>query len=58
VPHDLTEANKKERVAACRENLEMFSNGKWRLYDVVTGDESATDLLAPYRPQIVSCQLG
>jgi len=40
VPHDLTEENRKERVAACRENLRMFKENKWRLCDVITGDES------------------
>jgi histone-lysine N-methyltransferase SETMAR len=40
VPHMLTEENRKERVASCRENLAMFNEGKWRLCDVVTGDES------------------
>jgi histone-lysine N-methyltransferase SETMAR len=40
VPHLLTDANRKERVDACRENLAMFNDGKWRLFDVVTGDES------------------
>ncbi len=40
VPHEVTAANRKERVNACRENLAMFNEGKWRLCDVVTGDES------------------
>lgn len=40
IPHDLTDANKQERVNACRENLAMFKENKWRLCDVVTGDES------------------
>lgn len=40
VPHYLTDQNKKERVDACRENLAMFTEGKWRLCDIVTGDES------------------
>ena len=39
-PHLLSDANRKERVDSCLENLTMFSSGKWRLSDVVTGDES------------------
>ena len=40
IPYELTNENREERVNACRENLAMFKEGKWRLYDVVTGDES------------------
>ena len=40
IPHFLSDENRAERVAACRENLAMFSEGKWRLYDIITGDES------------------
>ena len=40
VPHFLTQKNKDERVRICTENLAKFNNGSWRLYDVVTGDES------------------
>ena len=29
-----------DRVRICQENLTMFEGSKWRLYDVVTGDES------------------
>ncbi len=32
VPHELTEQNRKERV-------EKFKSNKWKLCDVVTGDE-------------------
>ena len=32
VPHDLTDANRRERVAACRETLAKFEGGKWRCY--------------------------
>ena len=28
VPHDLTDANRRERVAACRETLAKFEEGK------------------------------
>ena len=38
--HDLTDKNRKDRVDACRENLAKFKEGKWRLCDVITGDES------------------
>ena len=40
IPHDLSEKNRKERVEACQENLAKFKEGKWRLCDVITGDES------------------
>lgn len=40
IPHELTAKNRKDRVDACRENLAKFKEGKWRLCDVITGDES------------------
>ncbi|CAF4422873.1 unnamed protein product, partial [Didymodactylos carnosus] len=40
VPHELTEKNRQDRVRICRENLAKFKDGRWRLCDVVTGDES------------------
>jgi len=40
VPHELTEKNRKDRVDACTENLAKFKENKWRLCDVITGDES------------------
>jgi histone-lysine N-methyltransferase SETMAR len=40
VPHQLTAKNRQDRVDACRENLAKFNEGKWRLCDVITGDES------------------
>jgi len=40
VPHELTDENRRKRVKDCRENLKLFREGKWRLCDVVTGDES------------------
>ena len=40
VPHELTDKDRRKRVEDCRENLKMFREGKWRLCDVVTGDES------------------
>jgi [histone H3]-lysine36 N-dimethyltransferase SETMAR len=40
VPHELTEKNRQDRVRICQENLAKFKEGKWRLSDVVTGDES------------------
>ena len=40
VPHKLTIKNRQDRVRICKENLNKFESGAWRLYDVVTGDES------------------
>ncbi|CAF1548990.1 unnamed protein product [Didymodactylos carnosus] len=40
IPHELTDKNRNDRVQACRENLAKFKEGKWRLCDVITGDES------------------
>ena len=40
VPHQLSEKNRKDRVRICQENLERFKENKWRLCDVITGDES------------------
>ena len=40
VPHQLSEENRKERVRICKENLAKFKENKWRLADVVTGDQS------------------
>ena len=40
VPHNLTDKNRLDRVQACRENLDKFKSNKWRLCDVITGDES------------------
>ena len=40
VPHFLTEQNRRDRVEMCKKNLDMFQSNKWRLYDVVTGDEA------------------
>ena len=40
VPYNLTQKNKDDRVRICQENLDKFKSGKWRLYDVLTGDES------------------
>ena len=40
VLHELTDENRRKRVEDCRENLKMFREGKWRLCDAVTGDES------------------
>jgi hypothetical protein len=39
LPHELTEKNRKERVRICKHNLEKFKSNKWKLCDVVTGDE-------------------
>ena len=40
IPHELTEKNRKDRVEACRVILEKIKEGKWRLCDIITGDES------------------
>jgi len=40
VPHELSEKNRKDRVRICQENLAKFKEGKWRLCDVITGDEA------------------
>ena len=40
IPHFLTEHQKKERVRICKQNLANFESNRWRLYDVITGDES------------------
>ena len=40
VPKQLTNFQRTERVRICQENLAKFESGAWRLYDVVTGDES------------------
>ena len=40
VPHKLTNSQKQQRVTACRKILAMFEQDKWRLCDVVTGDQS------------------
>jgi histone-lysine N-methyltransferase SETMAR len=40
VPHELTEKNRQDRVRLCKENLAKFKENKWRLCDVITGDES------------------
>ena len=39
ISHELTEQNCKERARICYQNLEKFKSNKWRLCDVVTGDE-------------------
>ena len=36
----LVDSQKAERVRICKENLEKFESGAWRLCDVITGDES------------------
>ena len=41
IPHELTDQNLKDRVEACKENIALFSNGPWRLCDIITGDESS-----------------
>ena len=40
VPHELSEKNRQDRVKICQENLAKFKENKWRLCDIVTGDET------------------
>ncbi len=40
VPRQLNDEQKQERVRLCRENLEKFRSGSWRLCDIITGDET------------------
>lgn len=40
VPHKLTPEQKQTRLLMSQYNLAQFEEGKWRLCDVVTGDES------------------
>ena len=40
VPHQLTHEQRQRRVNICLENLQKFEGGTWRLYDIVTGDET------------------
>ena len=39
VPYELNAKNRQERVRICQENLDLFEENKWHLYDEVTGDE-------------------
>jgi [histone H3]-lysine36 N-dimethyltransferase SETMAR len=40
VPHELSVKNRNERVRICKENLAKFEEDKWRVCDIITGDES------------------
>ena len=40
VPYVLNDAQKKKRDKFCKENLERFNSGKWRICDIITADES------------------
>ena len=40
VPHQLTLAQIEKRVECCRENPRLIAEGKLRVYDIFTGDES------------------
>ena len=40
IPKQLTDYQRSERVRICKENLSRFTEGGWRLSDVITGDES------------------
>ncbi|CAF1140319.1 unnamed protein product, partial [Didymodactylos carnosus] len=40
VAHKLSDEQKQQRLRVCRQNLAKFQTGKWRLSDVITGDET------------------
>ncbi|CAF2829192.1 unnamed protein product [Rotaria sp. Silwood2] len=40
IPKDLTYLQRAERVRICKQNLEKFHQGMWRVCDIITGDES------------------
>ncbi|CAF5105983.1 unnamed protein product, partial [Rotaria sp. Silwood1] len=40
VAHRLTDEQKQQRLRICRQNLAKFQTGKWRLSDIITGDET------------------
>ncbi|CAF4820702.1 unnamed protein product, partial [Rotaria sp. Silwood1] len=40
IPKQLKDYERDERVRICKENLPRFTEGGWRLSDVITGDES------------------
>lgn len=40
VAHQLTDEQKEKRLQICRQNLEKFRNGTWRLCDIITDDET------------------
>ncbi|CAF3424148.1 unnamed protein product, partial [Rotaria socialis] len=39
IPKQLTDSQKTERIRICKENVEKFESGLWRLCDAITGDE-------------------
>lgn len=40
VPYELSEKNIQDRVRICQDNLAKLKENKWRLCDIITGDES------------------
>ena len=40
VPHQLTEKYKQQRMEISQENLAKLESSQWRLYDIITGDET------------------
>ncbi len=40
VPFQISEEQKAKRISSCKEVLAKFNEGKWRLCDIITGDES------------------
>ena len=39
VPHQFSDEQKRDQVRSCRESLEEFRDGFWRLCDIITGDK-------------------
>lgn len=58
VPHLLSEKNRQDRVRVCEHNLEMFRSNRWRLCDVITGDESWFFWKQIGRKQSNKCWIG
>lgn len=40
IPHELSQQCKQQRVEICQENLAKLESGQWRMYDIITGDET------------------
>ena len=40
VAYKLSDEQKQQRLRICHQNLAKFRNGEWRLFDIITGDET------------------
>lgn len=40
IPHNINDAQRQKRLEFCQATLAKFEEGKWRLCDIITGDES------------------